>query len=129
MSVELKYLTWTALLTALMWIPYVLNRAMVWGLMDTVGYPENPKPLAAWAERLKKAHYNAVESLAVFAAMVLVANAANIHNDATAAACAIYFWARLAHFLVYGLGIPWLRTLAFTVAWICLLVLAWQILS
>ena len=129
MSVELKYLTWTALLTALMWIPYVLNRAMVWGLLDTVGYPENPKPLAAWAERLKKAHYNAVESLAVFAAMVLVANAANIHNDATAAACATYFWARLAHFLVYGLGIPWLRTLAFTVAWICLLVLAWQILS
>jgi len=129
MSVELKYLTWTAVITALMWIPYVLNRAMVWGLRDTVGYPETPKPLAAWAERMKRAHYNAVENLVVFAALVLVANAAGIHNDATAAACATYFWARIVHYLVFGLGIPWLRTLAFTVGWLCLLVLAWQILS
>ena len=129
MSVELKYLTWTALLTALMWIPYVLNRAMVWGLLDTVGYPQTPKPLAAWAERMKRAHYNAVENLVVFAALVLVANAAGIHNDATMAACATYFWARIVHYLVFGFGIPWLRTLAFTVGWVCLLVLAWQILS
>lgn len=129
MSVELKYLTWTALLTALMWIPYILNMIMVQGLVEAVGYPQNPKPLAAWASRMKKAHYNAVENLVVFATLVLVANAAGIHSDATAAACATYFWARIVHYLVYTFAIPWLRTLAFAVAWVCLVVLAWQILS
>jgi uncharacterized MAPEG superfamily protein len=129
MSIELKYLTWTALLTVLMWIPYILNTIMVRGLVDAVGYPENPKPLASWARRMKAAHYNAVENLVVFVALVLIADALNIRNEATAAACATYFWARLVHLLVYTFGIPWLRTLAFAVGFVSCLVLAWQILG
>lgn len=129
MSMELKYLAWTALLTGLMWIPYILNTIMVRGLVDAVGYPENPKPLAPWAKRMKAAHYNAVENLVVFAALVLIADAMNVRNEATAAACATYFWARLVHLLVYTFGIPWLRTLAFAVGFVCQMVLAWQILA
>jgi uncharacterized MAPEG superfamily protein len=30
-------------------------------------------------------------------------------------ACAVYFWARLAHAVVYTMGVPVLRTLAFAV--------------
>jgi uncharacterized MAPEG superfamily protein len=30
----------------------------------------------------------------------------------------VYFWARLAHAIVYALGIPIARTLAFTVAFL-----------
>ena len=30
-------------------------------------------------------------------------------------ACAVYFWARLAHVIVYTMGVPVLRTLAFAV--------------
>ena len=129
MTVELKYLTWTALLTVLMWIPYILNMIAVRGLLDAVGYPADPKPLARWAARMKHAHYNAIENLAPFAALVLVAHAAGIHNDATVAACAVYFWARLVHLAVYTFGIPWLRTLAFAVGFVCQVVLAWQILA
>jgi hypothetical protein len=44
MTVELFYLTLVTALTGLMWIPYVLDRLMVRGLIDAVGYPENPKP-------------------------------------------------------------------------------------
>jgi hypothetical protein len=54
------------ILTALLWIPYILDRIAVWGLTDTVGYPENPKPQSPWARRMKAAHTNAVENLAVF---------------------------------------------------------------
>ena len=129
MSMELKYLTWTALVTALMWIPYILNTIMVRGLVDAVGYPEHPKPLAPWATRMKAAHYNAIENLAVFAALVLVADVAGIKNEVTAAACATYFWARIVHLAVYTFGIPWLRTLAFFVGFVCQAVLAWQILG
>lgn len=113
MNTELMYLAGVSLFTALLWIPYVLNRFVTWGIRDTVGYPANPKPLAPWAERTKAAHGNAVENLAVFAALVLAAQLAGVSTAVTAAAAMVYFWARVVHAIVYALGIPWLRTLAF----------------
>ena len=129
MSVELKYLVFVAVFTALMWIPYILNTIMVRGLVDAVGYPENPKPLAPWARRMKAAHYNAIENLAVFATLVLVAHVAGVKGEATALACMIYFWARVVHFLAYTFAIPWLRTLAFAVGFGCQITLACKILA
>ena len=78
MTSELVSLTWVAAMSAVTWIPYVLNAIMVRGLVEAVGYPAEPNPLAPWAERMKKAHYNSVENLALFATLVLVAHAAGI---------------------------------------------------
>ena len=128
MTNELTSLTWVAALTAVLWVPYILNMIMVRGLLDAVGYPENPKPMAPWATRMKAAHYNAVENLVVFAALVLTLNAAGISNDTTVLACNVYFWARVAHFLVYGFGIPWLRTITYAIGWVCTIVLILQLL-
>ena len=128
MTSEMMSLTWVAALTTVLWIPYILNLIMVRGLLDAVGYPEDPKPIAPWAERMKAAHYNAVENLVVFAALVLTLNAAGISNDTTVLACNVYFWARLAHFLVYGFGIPWLRTITYVVGWVATVVLILQLL-
>ncbi|MDJ0904696.1 MAG: MAPEG family protein [Woeseiaceae bacterium] len=127
MTNELMSLTWVITLSAVMWVPYILNTIMVRGLTDAVGYPDDPAPLAPWAERMKKAHYNAVENLVMFAALVLMLNALGISNATTVMACNIYFWSRLVHYLVYSAGIPWLRTLSFAVSWICVLVLLWQL--
>jgi uncharacterized MAPEG superfamily protein len=129
MTPELKYLTYTTLLTALLWIPYILNVIARNRLSDAVGYPAAPLVMAAWAERLKKAHYNAVENLVVFATLVLVANALEISNNATTSAAAAYFWGRLVHPVAYTFGIPWARTLSFAVAWGGVLCIAWQILA
>jgi uncharacterized MAPEG superfamily protein len=129
MTMELKYLTLAAAFTALMWIPYILNLVAVRGLLDAVGYPENPEPLAPWATRMKAAHYNAIENLAVFAALVLVAHLAGVKGEATALACVVYFWARVVHFLAYTFRVAWVRTLAFTVGFLCQMTLAWQILA
>jgi len=129
MTAELYYLTWVALITAVMWVPYILNMIMVRGIVDAVGYPTDPKPLAAWASRAKAAHYNAVENLAVFAALVLVVQAIGANNGVTAAACAVYFWARVVHYIVYTFGIPWVRTLAFAVGFVCQVILAIQALA
>ena len=129
MKTELFYLALTAAFTGLLWVPYVLDRFFVWGIPDTVGYPANPKPQTAWADRLKKAHANAVENLVVFAALVLVANALGITGKAIAMSAMVYFWARVAHAVVYTAGLPWLRTLAFTVAFFAQACIAWQILA
>lgn len=118
MTPELTSLTWVAALAAIMWIPYVLNTITVRGLVDAVGYPENPAPLAPWAQRMKAAHYNSVENLVLFATLVLVAHAAGVSNATTVLVCQVYFWARVVHLVSYTLGIPWVRTLSFVVGWI-----------
>jgi uncharacterized MAPEG superfamily protein len=121
MSKEFFWLVLTIILTGLMWIPYILDRAAVRGLAGAMGNPSPAdKPQSSWAQRMMAAHTNAVENLVLFAPLVLVAHALQISNGTTVAACAIYFWARLAHFIVYTLGIPVLRTLCWTIAWLAL---------
>jgi uncharacterized MAPEG superfamily protein len=128
MKTELFYLALVAALTGLLWIPYILDRIAVRGVMSAVGYPENPKPQSPWAQRLMRAHHNAVENLAVFAALVLAANVAGISNGTIATASMVYFWARVVHALSYTLALPWVRTLAFTVGFLAQAAVAWQIL-
>ena len=115
MSKELFWLTLTAVMTGLIWVPYILDRCAVRGLMGAMANPSpGDRPQSAWAQRMMAAHVNAVENLVVFAPLVLVAHALNIHSGATVFACALYFWSRLAHVVVYTAGLPVLRTLVFT---------------
>jgi uncharacterized MAPEG superfamily protein len=129
MKPELTYLVWVTTLTAVMWIPYILDRMMTWGLLDTVGYPQNPKAQSPWAVRMKAAHANAVENLIVFAALVLTAQLAGVSNNMTVMACMIYFWARVVHFLAYTFRLPWIRTLGFVAGFAAQMMLVWQILA
>jgi uncharacterized MAPEG superfamily protein len=128
MTSELTSLGWVLALQLVIWIPYILNLVAVRGLVDAVGYPDNPPPMAPWAERMKAAHYNAVENLVVFAALVLMAHVLGISNATTVLACQVYFWARLAHLLLYTFAVPWGRTLAFAAAWLCQVALLLQII-
>jgi uncharacterized MAPEG superfamily protein len=128
MTSELMSLAAVTALTAFLWVPYILNMIMVRGLLDAVGYPADPKPLAAWAARLKAAHYNAVENLVVFATLVLIANAAGISTANTVLACQAYFWARVVHVVAYAVAIPWVRTLAFVVGFGCQVILIAELL-
>ena len=128
MKTELLYLALVSVFTALLWLPYILDRIAVRGLVDTVGYPSDPKPQSPWAVRMRKAHSNAVENLVVFATLVLVAHALGVSNAAIAGASVAYFWARVVHALAYTFAIPWVRTLAFTVGFFAQAVIAWQIL-
>jgi uncharacterized MAPEG superfamily protein len=114
MSKELLWLTLTVILTGLMWVPYILDRIVVRGLMGAMANPaRNDKPQSPWAQRLYFAHTNAVENLVIFATLVLILDAQGYSTEGTVIACAVYFWARLAHAIVYTMGVPVLRTLAF----------------
>ena len=128
MKTELFYLALVTAFTGLLWVPYILDRVAVRGLMDAVGYPDNPKPQSAWAQRLIKAHYNAVENLVVFSALVLLAHAMGVTSSAIGTAAVVYFWARVVHAAAYAFGVPWVRTLSFTVGFLCQAVVAWQLL-
>ena len=129
MKTELLYLVYVTVLTGLLWVPYILDRIASWGLAGAVGYPENPPPQSPWAQRLLKAHHNAVENLVVFAALVLAADALGVSGGAVATAAIVYFWARLVHALAYTFAIPWVRTLAFAVGFFAQATVAWQIIA
>lgn len=119
------WLTLTVILTGLMWVPYIIDRVMVRGLMGSMANPSrNDKPQSAWAQRLYFAHTNAVENLVIFATLVLILDSMGHSSVSTAIACAVYFWARLAHVLIYAFGIPVLRTLAFAVGFAAQVALA-----
>jgi len=124
MTREIFWLTLSVVLTGVLWLPYMADRIRVRGLM---GAMDNPKPRAKtqsdWAQRLYFAHTNAVDNLVLFAPLVLILDSRNISTTTTAIACAVYFWARLAHAVVYAAGIPVLRTLSFAVAWLACAVL------
>jgi len=119
MTKELLWLTLTVILTGVLWVPYILDRAMVRGLMAAMGNPSrHDKPQSPWAQRLYFAHTNAVENLVIFAPLVLILDAQGHSTESTVLACAVYFWARLVHAVVYTMGVPVLRTLAFTVGFL-----------
>lgn len=129
-SPELFWLTLAALLTALLWVPYILQLMVQMGpagaLMDAQGtHPHE----AGWALRAKRAHYNAVENLVVFAPLALAVHVLGAGTGATALAAAVYFFARLAHYVFHLFALPVVRTLAFLVGWACQLVLALTLLG
>ena len=125
MTRELFWLTLTVILTGILWIPYMVNRCQVRGLSSVMANPtRSDKAQADWATRLMFAHDNAVENLVIFAPLVLILNAIDYSTKWTALACAVYFWSRVAHLIVYSLGIPVFRTLAFTVGFLAQAVLA-----
>jgi uncharacterized MAPEG superfamily protein len=124
MTREIFWLTLSVVLTGLLWLPYIVDRIMVRGLMGALDNPKpKAKPQSDWAQRLYFAHTNAVDNLVLFAPLVLILDSRNISTTTTALACAVYFWARLAHAVVYAAGIPVLRTLSFAVAWLACAVL------
>jgi len=125
MSRELFWLTATVALTGLLWIPYIIDRVKVRGLMATLDNPRaHDTPQSPWAMRLYFAHTNAVDNLIIFAPLVLILDSLNISTPVTVLACAVYFWARLAHAIIYAMGLPVLRTLAFVVGFGAQVVLA-----
>jgi uncharacterized MAPEG superfamily protein len=128
MTTDLQYLAYTALLTASLWIPYIVCQTMTNGALGPQNYLDpKPRPVPLWGQRANRAHINAVEAFAPFAALILIAHVAG-KADATTAFCAIaFFWLRLVHAVVYWLGFPYIRTVAFTLGWIAVIVLFLQV--
>ena len=124
MSRELFWLTLTIALTGLLWVPYMIDRCKVRGLTATLDNPKpNDIPQSPWATRLYFAHTNAVDNLVIFAPLVLILDSLNISTQVTAISCAVYFWSRLAHAVIYAFGWPVLRTIAFVIGFVAQAVL------
>jgi uncharacterized MAPEG superfamily protein len=121
MSTDLKYLAFTAILTASLWIPYVACQVMTNGPLEPPNYIDPaPRPLPLWGKRADRIYINAVETFAPFAALVIAVHLAGKADAMTAFWAMCFFWLRLAHAVVYLLGVPYVRTLVFTLGYVAI---------
>src|SRR5260221_4034811 len=110
MKLDLALLLWAVLLTFVQMLVAVTGATLQVGLPALAGNREGLAQCTGWAGRAWRAHHNMLESLVLFAALVLVAAIAGKTNSATLLGAQIFFWARLAYALAYIARIPSLRT-------------------
>lgn len=133
------YLLLSGVLTLLLWTPYILSRAISWGIPQFLhNYPEDfprevpEQPL--WAVRAQRVHLNMVETMPAFIAVVIAAGFLDMSADHTVDVASVstwagvFFWARVAYSTVYILAVPYLRTPVYLVSWLSILMIAISVL-
>jgi uncharacterized MAPEG superfamily protein len=130
MTTDLTYLAYTAILTASLWIPYIVAQVMTNGFLAAPNYVDpTPRPVPLWGKRADRTYLNAVEVFAPFAAVVIIAHVSGKANAMTAFWAACFFWLRLTHAVVYLLGVPYIRTLVFTLGYFAVAGIFWELVK
>jgi uncharacterized MAPEG superfamily protein len=129
MSPDLKYLLFSTILCFVQVLIAATGANQQVGLPTLAGNREGLPEYTGWAGRARRAHLNMLENLMLFAALVLIAAVSGKANGTTALGAMIFFWARLAYAVIYVIGIPWLRTLAWFVGVIGMAMIAWVLLQ
>ncbi len=128
MKPELMWLLWAAALAFAQMLVAVSGATLQVGLPMLAGNREALPAFGGWVGRAQRAHYNMLESLVLFAALVLVAVLAGKTNATTLFGAQLFFWARLAYAVIYVAGIPWLRTTVWLFSVVGLALIFWQVL-
>ena len=130
MTVELNYLAYTAMLTAALWVVYIASQVQTNGFLTPQNYVDPaPRPVPLWGQRAHRAYLNAVEAFAPFATLVLILHVTNQENGTTAFLTMAYFWLRVVHAAVYWFAVPYVRTISFTLGFLCVVGLFWQVVT
>ena len=128
MSVELMMLLYSALLLLLIILAQAGLAISQNGLMAQAGSRDSLAEPSVVRKRLQRLTANMQENLVIFAIFVLAANAAGVSNDTTVLGATLFFFARLAHAVVYAFGWPMIRPLFYFVGVYGMVVIAWQML-
>lgn len=115
MPLEIRLLAYSAILTWLMIVVASMLRTRG-DLRFAFGNREDPRPPTPIAGRAQRAASNMLENMVLFVAVTIVAAGAREHHDRVVLGARIFFWARLAYFPIYLAGIPYLRTLVWTIS-------------
>jgi len=132
MTVELKWLCYSALLAGSLWIPFIIgvNVAKFEGKDELFVRPPDHSKMPPWVHRSLRAHQNMLEQLLPFSVIVLTGAIAHVSTPVTAACAMMFFWLRVAHAvgMVSGLARRPIRPMIYFTGWIVTLVYAWQVL-
>ncbi|MBA3395253.1 MAG: MAPEG family protein [Deltaproteobacteria bacterium] len=119
MTIDLQLVAYAIVLTWIMVFSASVLKARAWtpaGMKVAFGNRHDVPPPPAFAERADRAGRNMLESLPLFIGLVAVAHLGGRHTDRVDLGAHLFFWARLAYWPIYVVGIPVLRTLVWYVA-------------
>ena len=85
------------------------------GIDVMAGHRDDMKAPSAWQARTKRCVDNHREGLTLFAPLVLIAAHLGVSNDLTVWGAQLFFYARVAHAVIYLAGWPKVRPLAWAV--------------
>jgi uncharacterized MAPEG superfamily protein len=129
MSIELKMLLFSVGLFFVQLVAQMIAEIMQHGLRYAVSARDNWKAPTGVVARIERSYFNLLETLPAFAALVLVVLYTGQANANTALGAQLYFWGRVVYFPAYITGIPWVRTIVWTVSLIGLLMIFWEMLK
>ena len=120
----------SAIWIAIAWVPYLLDRIMVRGLVGAMANPSpDLAPQSDWAVRAKAAHVVAIQAFSAFAPLAILAMI-RIPEDGYPNILAMTFFIGIfAHYIIYAIGITVLRTLSFSLAALSTLALGLRVLG
>lgn len=116
MSMELQLVVCAVALTLVQTGVAVVGSITQVGMPPLMGNREGLAEFTGWVGRAHRAHRNMLESLVLFVALALVANAAGISNAMTVLGAQLFVGGRAAFAVIYIAGVPYLRTAAWAVA-------------
>ena len=128
MKTELCLLAASVALAAAQIVLAVLLAIPQVGLPALLGNREELPVLTGAADRAQRAYRNMLESLLLFTALVLIVTVANKTNATTSFGAQLFFWGRVAYAPIYVIGIPVLRTLAWAVSLLGMILIFCQLL-
>ena len=116
MTTELSLLAWSVVLGLVHVLATGQFATLQFGAKYNMSPRDEGKQLTGVGARVQRAFANYMQTFPFFAAAVLIAHAAGRHSSLTVVGAQLYFWARLAYVPLYAAGIPVVRTVAFLVA-------------
>lgn len=129
MSVELTMLLYS---TALFLLIILLQAGLAIaqnGLLVQAGSRDSLPEPSVLRKRLQRLTANMQENLIMFAIVVLIAYATGVSNSTTAMAASLFFYARVAHAIVYAFGWPVIRPLFYFIGLYGIVAIGWQVLA
>lgn len=116
MTIEIQMLAWAIALGVLQLLAAATLSSLQRGVQHAVSARDAVvPPLTGMAGRINRAFGNFMESFPFFAAAVLAVLVSGQSDATSALGAQLYFWARVVYVPLYALGIPYLRTLVWTV--------------
>ncbi len=127
MSTELLMLLNSTILFFVIIIAQALIAIGQNGLSAQAGNRDSLNEPTVLRKRLQRLIANLQENLVMFGVVVLIAHAAGVSNDQTALGASLFFYARVAHAVVYAFGWPWVRPLCWFVSFVGLAMIVLQL--
>lgn len=117
MTTELTYLAVTLILALVQVFLPAGARTVEFGSKWNAGpRAQTPAAKTPLTGRLERAQANLYETLPLFIGAVLIAHVAGRNGALTAWGTALYFWARVVYLPLYAFGVPYVRSLVWTVS-------------